>query len=324
MAARILDAERDLGGRAGPAVRVRRLHQPARRGARAALPRDASSRRTAWTRPTAAVAGLGGRRRLRGGGGAPRDERSDGVHAPAPGTPHPGAARGEGAAVPGRGGAAGAPGAGSPVVDRHRPRACATTSSMWPGVRRRGGDRGDDHARRTRRGGGPTSCWPTRSGCGARAPGRARRPSAEVLRAFAARPAAGGRARPLRPRGAGRARGGGARGAAGGRRPVRARLRLAGRSSAAGSCGSVRTSSSTPGAGWWRMQGSRSATGACWGRRRRWWTRRTPSTTSRRLCGSSRWWPRRWWSARASCSGRGRRCSRAPSSRRGPCWRRGR
>ena len=39
VAARLLAAERDLGGRARPALRVRRLHQPRRRRDRGALPR---------------------------------------------------------------------------------------------------------------------------------------------------------------------------------------------------------------------------------------------------------------------------------------------
>ena len=42
VAARLLAAERDLGGRARPALRVRRLHQPAGRGDRRRLPRRAS------------------------------------------------------------------------------------------------------------------------------------------------------------------------------------------------------------------------------------------------------------------------------------------
>ena len=40
LAARLLAAERGLGGRARAAVRVRRLHQPERRGDRRALPRE--------------------------------------------------------------------------------------------------------------------------------------------------------------------------------------------------------------------------------------------------------------------------------------------
>jgi luciferase family oxidoreductase group 1 len=42
VAARILGAERDLGGPARPPVRIRRLHQPGRQGDRRALPRALS------------------------------------------------------------------------------------------------------------------------------------------------------------------------------------------------------------------------------------------------------------------------------------------
>ena len=72
VAARLLAAERGVGGRAGPPLRVRGLHQLRRRGDRRALParlrRRRAARRAAHRRRR-----VGARRRHRGGGAAARD-----------------------------------------------------------------------------------------------------------------------------------------------------------------------------------------------------------------------------------------------------------
>ena len=84
VAARLLAAERDLGRRARPAVRVRGLHQPAR------APRSRSCYRERFE-PARDLAGaadrgrrLGAVRADRRGGPVPRVEQPDGVHAAAP------------------------------------------------------------------------------------------------------------------------------------------------------------------------------------------------------------------------------------------------
>ena len=56
LAARLLAAERDLGGAARAALRVRRLHQPRRRGRRGAVPRGASTPSERLATPRVAVA----------------------------------------------------------------------------------------------------------------------------------------------------------------------------------------------------------------------------------------------------------------------------
>ena len=55
LAAGLLAAERDLGRRAGPALRLRRLHQPHRRADRRAVPRPSSSRPAAPPAPRVAI-----------------------------------------------------------------------------------------------------------------------------------------------------------------------------------------------------------------------------------------------------------------------------
>ena len=132
--------------RAGPAVRVRRLHQPARRRRapsctgelRAVAPR--STRR-------AGGRGVGARGRLRRGGRAAGDERRMTFTLLRRGPAHPGAAGRQGAAVPGRGGAARPAAAERRAIlgtGGERPRPARGGRAR---VRRRGGRRRDDHPR---------------------------------------------------------------------------------------------------------------------------------------------------------------------------------
>ncbi len=69
VAAGLLAAERGLGRRAGPALRLRRLHQPRRRADRRALPRQVRGLRAAG-RAAAGHRGVGAGGRHRGGGAA--------------------------------------------------------------------------------------------------------------------------------------------------------------------------------------------------------------------------------------------------------------
>ena len=85
VAARLLAAERDLGGRAGPSLCVRRLHQLRGGRHRQALPRALRAR----PRPPSAAdggGGLGAVRADRRGGRVPGHEQPDELHAAAPGT----------------------------------------------------------------------------------------------------------------------------------------------------------------------------------------------------------------------------------------------
>ena len=93
VAARLLAAERGLGGRAGPPVRVRGLHQPDGRGDRRALPARVRRRRAA-RRAAARRRRVGDRRRHRGGGRAAGRPQPDGVRDAAPRAPDRGPAAG--------------------------------------------------------------------------------------------------------------------------------------------------------------------------------------------------------------------------------------
>ena len=99
VAARLLRPERDLGRRARPALRVRRLHQPRRRRDRGPVPR-ALHRLAPPRRAAHRGRRVGAVRRHRRGGAPARGEQPDDVHAPAPGPPHPGPAARQGAALP--------------------------------------------------------------------------------------------------------------------------------------------------------------------------------------------------------------------------------
>ena len=99
VAARLLAAERDLGGAARPPLRVRRLHQPGRRGDRDRLPAPLRPRRPA-RRPAHRGRVLGARRRDRGGGLAADRLEPDGDVDAAPRAADRGPAGRAGAALP--------------------------------------------------------------------------------------------------------------------------------------------------------------------------------------------------------------------------------
>ena len=161
VAARLLAAERDLGGAARPPLRVRRLHQPRRRRDRDGLPAPLRPRRRGCAAPRTAVATLGARRRDRGGGLAADRLEPDGDGDAAPRAADPGPAGRAGAALPrvrGRAGRRQPPDHGG-----HAGAGPRRAGDDRAAVRRRRGDRRDDHLRPRAPGGGPTSCWPRRS-----------------------------------------------------------------------------------------------------------------------------------------------------------------
>ena len=133
LAARLLAAERDLGGAARAPLRVRRLHQPRRRGRRGAVPRGASAVGAARD---AARRGrrVGDLRRHRRGGAAAGGERAHDAHAAAPGAADPGAAAREGAALPRRSAQRPETRAGrqAAAASSARPRPCGPGSRRWP------------------------------------------------------------------------------------------------------------------------------------------------------------------------------------------------
>ena len=148
VAARLLAAERDLGRRARPALRVRRLHQPDG----AEIARDYRARfADTSSRPRAAHGGrrVGDLRRdRRGGRSGWRPAARMALHAAAPGPPDRGAAAREGAALPRSSSGRGADGAARAARSSARPRPCARgLEEVAARVRRRRGDRRHDHPR---------------------------------------------------------------------------------------------------------------------------------------------------------------------------------
>ena len=99
VAARLIAAERGVGGRARPPLRVRGLHQLQRRRDRRALPAGVRGRR-APRRAAHDRRRLGPGRRHRGGGRTARDQQPDGVHDAAPRPPDRGAAARDRRALP--------------------------------------------------------------------------------------------------------------------------------------------------------------------------------------------------------------------------------
>ena len=168
VAARLLAAERDLGGAARPPLRVRRLHQPGRRGDRDRLPAPLRSRRPAG-RPAHRGRVLGARRRDRGGGLAADRLEPDGDVDAAPRAADRGPAGRAGAALPRVRGRAGdrrlAPDHGG-----HAGPGPGRAGDGRAAVRRRRGDRRDDHLR------------PRRPAALLRAAGRGVRPRAASCR----------------------------------------------------------------------------------------------------------------------------------------------
>ena len=161
VAARLLAAERDLGRPARAPLRVRRLHQPGRRGDRDRLPAPLRPRRPA-RRPAHRGRVLGARRRDRGGGLAADRLEPDGDVDAAPRAADRGPAGRAGAALPRVRGRAGDRRL-APDHGRHARPGPRGARDRRAAVRRRRGDRRDDHLRPRAPAGARTSCWPRRS-----------------------------------------------------------------------------------------------------------------------------------------------------------------